>query len=91
MKSANNVTKMAALDEKNRSLSHKTRLEKILLVFVIVLFAIIGLLLYLYLAKLPKEVGVYSRKTKTMRMNSGSKICTRQSCVLNSASKYNSY
>ena len=91
MHSANSVEKMTVLDEKNRSLSHKTRLEKIFVVFVVVLFAIIGLLLYLYLVKQPKEVGVHSRKSKTIQMNGGSEICTRQSCVLNSASKGNSY
>lgn len=83
---SNNVSTMPAFDPKNRSFSQKTKLEKFLFAFVVVLFAIIGLLLYLYLIKIPKEVGIY-RDEKSKQTNDGSDICTKQNCVLNAASK----
>ena len=80
---SNNVSTMPAYDQKNRSRSQKTNLEKILFVFVFVLFAVVALLLCLYLIRIQKEVGIHRRE----KTNDGSKTCTKQSCVFNAASK----
>ena len=80
---SNNVSTMPAHDQKNRRHLKKTKLEKILFAFVVVLFAVVALLLYLYLIRTQKEVGVH-RQGKTSDV---SKICTKQSCVFNAASK----
>ncbi|CAB4009091.1 endothelin-converting enzyme 2-like isoform X3 [Paramuricea clavata] len=81
---SNNVSTMPAFDPKNRSFSQKTKLEKFLFAFVVILFAIVGLLLYFYLIKIPKEVGIY-RDEKSKQTNDGPEICTKQNCVLNAA------